>query len=130
MFRSEKPRVVIVDDNEMIREVLRVMLRSHDFEVAGEATDGDSGLEMALSARPDVVCLDVVMPTTNGLDVLKEIKAKLPHTVVLMVTGNRDRDTVTAALQTGADGFILKPFNTGTVIDTVQKALAKSRSLN
>jgi two-component system chemotaxis response regulator CheY len=130
MFRSEKPRVVIVDDNEMIREVLRVMLRSHDFEVAGEATDGDSGLEMALSARPDVVCLDVVMPTTNGLDVLKEIKAKLPHTVVLMVTGNRDRYTVTAALQTGADGFILKPFNTGTVIDTVQKALAKSRSLN
>lgn len=129
-MHTAKPRVVIVDDNEMIREVLRVMLRSHDFDVAGEATDGDAGLELALSVRPEIVCLDVVMPTTNGLDVLKEIKSKLPHTVVLMVTGNRDRDTVTAALQTGADGFILKPFNTGTVIDTVQKAMAKSRSLN
>ncbi|HEY5799012.1 MAG TPA: response regulator transcription factor [Burkholderiaceae bacterium] len=125
-----KPSVVIIDDNEMIREALRIMLRSHEYEVTGEATDGDTGLEVALSKRPDVVCLDVVMPSTSGLDVLKEIKTRLPHTVVLMVTGNRDRETVTSALQGGADGFILKPFNTGTVIDSVKKALAKSRTLS
>jgi len=130
MHSAAKPRVVIIDDNEMIREVLRVMLRSHEYDVAGEATDGDSGLEVTISERPDIVCLDVTMPTTDGLTVLKEIKQKLPHTVVLMVTGNRDRDTVQAALKDGADGFILKPFNTGTVIDTVRKALTKSRTLN
>jgi two-component system chemotaxis response regulator CheY len=60
--------------------------------------------------------------------VLKQVKEKLPQTVVLMVTASRDRATVQSALELGANGFVLKPFNTKTVIDTIEKALAKVRS--
>ncbi|MBI3230049.1 MAG: response regulator [Burkholderiales bacterium] len=119
---------LIIDDNEITRELLRVTMRSDGYQVLGEATDGESGMEMVARLKPDVVFLDIVMPGMSGIDVLKSIKSKLPKTVVLMVTGNSDRATVQAAVQNGAGGFILKPFNTGTVLKTVENALQRARS--
>ncbi|MFZ6646362.1 response regulator [Undibacterium sp. TJN25] len=118
--------VLIVDDNDMTREVLRVILRHEGYIVVGEATDGDSGVEMALRLQPNIILLDVVMPTVSGLDVLKKIKEALPKTIILMVTSNKDRDTFTAALQNGVSGYIIKPFNAGTVMDALQLAIAKA----
>ncbi|HTD03566.1 response regulator transcription factor [Undibacterium sp.] len=118
--------VLIVDDNEMTREVLRVILRHEGYVVVGEATDGNTGLEMALKLKPNIILLDVVMPTVNGLDVLKQIKEALPKTIILMVTSNKDRDTFTAALQSGIGGYIIKPFNAGTVTDALQLAISKA----
>ncbi len=118
--------VLIVDDNDMTREVLRVILRHEGYIVVGEATDGDSGVEMALRLQPNIILLDVVMPTVSGLDVLKKIKDALPKTIILMVTSNKDRDTFTAALQNGVSGYIIKPFNAGTVMDALQLAIAKA----
>ncbi len=118
--------VLIVDDNEMTREVLRVILRHEGYIVVGEATDGDTGLEMAKRLKPNIILLDVVMPTLNGLDALKEIKETLPKAIILMVTSNKDRDTFAAALQNGVSGYIIKPFNAGTVTDALELAIAKA----
>uniref|UniRef100_UPI00374D4F8E response regulator n=1 Tax=Undibacterium sp. TaxID=1914977 RepID=UPI00374D4F8E len=118
--------VLIVDDNDMTREVLRVILRHEGYIVVGEATDGDSGVEMALRLQPNIILLDVVMPTVSGLDVLKKIKEALPKTIILMVTSSKDRDTITTALQSGVSGYIIKPFNAGTVMDALQLAIAKA----
>ncbi|MES2106367.1 MAG: response regulator [Pseudomonadota bacterium] len=118
--------VLIVDDNEMTREVLRVILRHEGYIVVGEATDGDTGLEMAKRLKPNIILLDVVMPTLNGLDALKEIKDALPKAIILMVTSNKDRDTFAAALQSGVSGYIIKPFNAGTVADALELAIAKT----
>lgn len=118
--------VLIVDDNEMTREVLRVILRHEGYLVIGEATDGNTGLDMAMRLKPNIILLDVVMPTVNGLDVLKQIKEALPKTIILMVTSSKDRDTFAAALENGISGYIIKPFNAGTVMDAVQLAIAKA----
>jgi two-component system chemotaxis response regulator CheY len=119
--------VLIIDDNDMMREVLRVTLRSDGYNVLGEATDGVSGLEMAFKLKPDVICLDIIMPKIDGLKLLAILKEKVPRVAVLMITGQNDRTVVQQALSLGASGFILKPFNTATILGTMEKVCSKMR---
>ncbi len=128
MVAEKNVSVLIIDDNDMIREVLRLTLRSDGYNVVGEAADGASGLELVAKLKPDVLCLDILMPKISGLNVLKMVKSKLPRTAVLMITGQNDREVVNEALSAGASGFILKPFNTGTVLATMDKVVAKLRA--
>lgn len=115
-------RVVIADDNSIMRAVLRAALREADYDVVGEAGDGAVALQMVERTKPDIVCLDIVMPNTDGLQALREIKEKFPQTVVVMISGNADRDSVQGAISGGACGYILKPFNTARVIEIMKKA--------
>ena len=130
MSATRKLDIIVIDDNDMTRAVLRTILHSEpDYNVAGEASNGDSGLEMALKLRPDIICLDIIMPKTDGLEVLARLKKKLPQTMVLMVTLNNGAKTVQTAVKRGASGFIIKPFNAATVLDTMQQVAAKCRAL-
>lgn len=124
--------ILIVDDNGTMRALLRGILRSDeslDYEVVGTASDCEMAIEQAVKLRPDIVCLDIVMPKGNGIDVLKQIRKELPQTVVLMVTGSSDSSTVKTALQSGASGYIIKPFNSATVLSMIAQAVEKSRAL-
>lgn len=125
MTDKYRRRALIVDDDTMSRRILRGILLD-DYEIVGEATNGKKGIELALELKPDIVCLDNVMPEMSGLDVLLAIRAQLPQTLILMVTGSADRETVQAALQGGADGFVIKPFNSGRVLTALEQALAKA----
>ena len=125
MTDKYRRRALIVDDDTMSRRILRGILLE-DYEIVGEATNGKKGIELALELKPDIVCLDNVMPEMSGLDVLCAIRAQLPQTLILMVTGSADRETVQAALQGGADGFVIKPFNSGRVLTALEQALAKA----
>ena len=120
-----KGKIVIVDDNDMTRALLRGLLVSEGYMVVGEANNGDAGFEMILRIRPDLVCLDVNMPRTDGLTVLKQVRDQLPDQVVVMVTGNTDRDTVQGAITGGAAGFIVKPFNSAKVLSSIEAAMKK-----
>ncbi|MCX7174421.1 MAG: response regulator [Proteobacteria bacterium] len=74
--------ILIVDDNGTMRALLRGILRSEespDYEVVGSASDCEMAIEQALKLRPDIVCLDILMPKGNGLDVLKQIRKELPQ---------------------------------------------------
>lgn len=117
--------ILLIDDNDITREVLRVVLRNEGYTVAGEATDGGSGLDMALKLRPDVIMLDVVMPKVSGLDVLPKLKDMLPDTRILLVTGSHDKEVLSEAVKSGIHGIILKPFNAQKIIDTVAGVAAK-----
>ena len=117
--------VLLVDDNDITREVLRVVLRNEGYRVVGEAKDGGSGLDMALKLKPDIVMLDVVMPRVSGLDVLPKFRDMLPDTKVMLVTASKDQETVMEAVKLGIHGFILKPFNAQKIIDTVAGIAAK-----
>jgi len=119
--------VLIVDDNEMTRTILRMMIQGEEFNVVGIANNGQSAIEQVKSLQPDIVCLDILMPGDDGLRVLEKIKTLRPQTQVLMVTASRDRETVKKAVGSGADGFIVKPFNSGTVLDALLKAGARLR---
>ena len=119
--------VLIVDDNEMTRETLRVILRSDDYNVIGEATDGDVALEMVTKLKPNIILLDVIMPKVSGIEALKSIRLVSANVSILMVTANKDQETVTEAVKAGISGYIIKPFNAKKVLDTVQQVAAKIR---
>ncbi|TAK92213.1 MAG: response regulator [Burkholderiaceae bacterium] len=122
--------VLIVDDNATTRSVLRMMVHGDFYTVVGEAPNGKSGLERVEQLKPDIVCLDVSMPDIDGLEVLQQIKAARPQTLVLMVTASRDVDTVKTAIGRGANGFIIKPFNGRTVLDTLKAAVDKAEEVS
>ncbi len=125
MQPKTKGKVLIVDDNDMTRSLLRGLLVAEGYQLAGEANNGEQGLEMALRLRPDLTCLDVNMPRTDGLTVLKQIKEQAPELVVVMVTGSTERETVQAAVTNGAAGYIVKPFNSARVLSTMEAAMKK-----
>lgn len=116
---AKRCSVIIVDDNDMMRGILRGMLRGDEYEVIGEARNGVAAVDIADRLKPDIICLDVMMPEKNGIDALCEIKVARPETEVVMITSNADPDTVQQAIQNGASGFIVKPFNAARVLDTL-----------
>ena len=117
--------VIVVDDNDTTRAMLRAIMRAEGIEVIGEAKDGASGLAMLRKLRPSLVCLDVMMPEVDGIELLTQIKAEMPDIRVLMITGSTDRETVQAAVQGGANGYLVKPFNGAKVIIAVERALGR-----
>lgn len=129
MSSQSDATILIIDDNDISRSMLRHLLNASKYHVAGEAGKALIGLALIEKLQPSIVCLDIVMPDLNGLEVLKRIKAQAPHIEVLMVTGNKDRETVMEAIEHGACGYIVKPFNPETLLRTVEKAVAKVRAL-
>ena len=114
-------RILIVDDNHVMRTLLRTIVRSNEkLEVVAEAHNGVLGLEAAARHRPNIVCLDVMMPGMDGLTVLREIKSRYPEIRVVMITGSASADNVQEAIAQGADGFIVKPFNAATILKTLR----------
>lgn len=117
--------VLIIDDNDVSRSMLRHILASERYRVVGEAGNGRLGLELAERLRPNIICLDINMPTPNGIEVLRQVKETLPQAEVLMVTGNNDRESVTEAMRLGAAGYIVKPFNPTTLLRTLEQAVLR-----
>jgi|RhiMethySRZTD1v2_1073278.scaffolds.fasta_scaffold118401_1 two-component system chemotaxis response regulator CheY len=123
--RPRKSRIVVVDDNPVIRDLLRGILRHDDsFVVVGEATSGDTAIDVVEKLRPDLICLDVMLPGLDGIAVLRALRAVHPEMRVVLVTGRATSSVVSEALELGAAGFVVKPFNAARLLSTVRTALA------
>jgi two-component system chemotaxis response regulator CheY len=127
MATRHRHTALIIDDDSMSRTILRTILAADEYDVVGEANNGKKGIELALELKPEIICLDHVMPEMSGLDVLLELREQLPGTLILMVTGSAERETVQAALQGGADGYVVKPFNSGRVLAALEQARTRPR---
>lgn len=104
-----KRRIVIAEDYTILREGLRSLLSSNpEFEIAGEAEDGQEAIRSVEKLKPDLALMDLSMPRMNGMDAIKEIKKRSPETKVLVLTVHKTEEYILAALQAGADGYILK----------------------
>ncbi len=102
-------RVVLVDDHPVVLGGLRALLESlPDYEVVGEARDGEAGVREVQLMAPDVVLMDVRMPGIDGLEATRRIRAAGPNTAVLVLTMFDDDDTVFGAMRAGAQGYLLK----------------------
>lgn len=123
MKKTEQRQVLVVDDDSIIRETLRILLRSNGFDVVGEASDGIKAMQMLRKHKPDIVLLDISMPGASGLDVLEEIRSELPEVNVVMISGEAKSDIVKKAIEGGAIGYIVKPFNTANVMQNLERAL-------
>jgi len=102
-------RLVIVDDHSIVREGLCSILNAEpDFQVVGEASNGEEALRVVERARPDVVLLDLKMPGAPGADVCRDITAKRPETAVIILTAFLDSDMIYRCIQAGAKGYVVK----------------------
>ena len=102
-------RLLIVDDHPVVRQGLRAFLETRpDFEVVGEAGDGETAVAEAARLRPDVILLDLVMPGVDGLEALGRIRGADPTARVLVLTSFASADQVLPALRRGAAGYLLK----------------------
>jgi two-component system, chemotaxis family, chemotaxis protein CheY len=120
-------KFLIVDDFSTMRRIVRGLLKEMGCNNADEAEDGTTALAMLKAQKFDFVVSDINMPNMNGFDLLKAIKAEegLKHIPVLMVTAEARKEDIVLAAQSGAAGYIVKPFTKATLEEKVQKILQK-----
>ena len=117
--------VLIVDDHAVVREGLRALLElQDDVEVVGEAGDGSESIELARRLAPDVILMDLVMPKLDGVEAMRQLRASLPESRVIVLTSFADEDRLLPAVQAGAAGYLLKNAEPSEVIRAIRAAHA------
>ncbi len=121
-------RILIVDDHEVMRHGLRTLLKARpDWEVCGEAADGREAIEKCKELGPDIIILDITMPTLNGLDAARQIKKLCADAKVLMFSMHESEQVIRQVLRSGADGFVLKSDAARDLLDAIH-ALVRNRT--
>lgn len=121
-------RVLIVDDSDVLRKIVGFNLTKEGF-IVEEARDGVEALEKMESAKPDLVILDIMMPRLNGFEVLKRMRTdpELSDIPVIVLTAKGGEDDARTALQSGANGFLTKPFSPVKLIEEVRRVTGCAR---
>ena len=115
-------KILICDDEEGIRESLKLVLGEFYDLIVVES--GEQALHtLGHSKDIAIVLMDIKMPKVHGLDVLQEIKSKFPHVKIIMVTGYKSVETAAEASRLGASGYIIKPFKSEDILETVKRNL-------
>jgi two-component system, response regulator PdtaR len=117
-------RVVLAEDEALIRLDLKEMLEEEGYEVVGEAGDGEAAVRQARDLRPDLVVLDIKMPGLDGLSAAERITEER-IAPVLILTAFGQKELVERAAQAGAMGYLVKPFQKGDVVPAIEMAVAR-----
>lgn len=123
-MNNHKPiRVLLVDDQSLFREGLRTLLSvQDDFEVAGEASNGEEALRLAANLHPDVVLMDLRMPVLDGVSATRRLRETLPGCKVIVLTTFDDDEYVFDGLRAGAVGYLLKDVSSEKLFEAVRAA--------
>ena len=122
---SEKIKVMLVDDEQLIRSGLKIMLETYpDIEVIHQAGNGREAFECCKKEVPDVVLMDIRMPVTTGIEGTKLIKEAYPEVKIVMVTTFQDTEYIVEAMQYGASGYLLKDSSYEAIYDGIKVALS------
>ncbi len=118
------PRVLVAEDEALIRLDLVEMLTEEGYQVVGEAGDGEAALEMARELKPDLVVMDVQMPKMDGITAAEQIAAERIAPVV-MLTAFSQRELVDRAREAGAMAYVVKPFDASDVVPAIEIAMGR-----
>jgi len=118
--------ILIADDAEFMRAMLRQIIEDMEWTIASEACDGKEAIAQYRQFRPDLVLLDITMPNLDGTEALEAILAEDPQAQVVMITALGQKDQVLKAIKAGARDFIIKPFDHDRVADTLTRILTPS----
>ena len=122
-------RILIAEDETIIRLDLRSLLETAGFEVCAEARDGQEAVELARSTAPDLAVLDVKMPRLDGIDAARAILEERPIPIVMLTAYGQD-ELVARAVEAGVFGYLVKPFREGDLLPAIRTALARFAELS
>ena len=125
---SAPRRVVVAEDESLIRLDIVEILRDNGFDVVGEAGDGETALRLAEQLRPDLVILDIKMPIMDGLTAAENIAGSRLAPVVIL-TAFSQRDLVERARAAGAMAYLVKPFNKSDLVPAIEMALSRHEEI-
>ena len=123
MSTDERIRVMVVDDHEIVRIGLKQVLElSGEFEVVGQAADGEEAVRVAAEVSPDLVLMDVIMPRKDGVEACREIMAAASEVRVVMLTASSAEDAVVESVAAGASGYLLKETDMEQLLSALRSA--------
>ncbi|MBN1314475.1 MAG: response regulator transcription factor [Anaerolineales bacterium] len=123
--------VLLVDDQELIREGLAIILNAEpDIRIAGAATDGAEGVQLAADLLPDVILMDIKMPRMDGIQATREINKSLPQIPVIILTTYADDELVFEGIRAGASGYLLKDISRQQLAQAVRGAARGEAQIN
>lgn len=116
-------KILIVDDQALFREGLRTLLSTQvDFELVGEASNGEEALRLAVHTHPDVILMDLRMPVLDGVSATRRLQSQLPECKVIVLTTFDDDETVFEGLRAGAVGYLLKDVSSEKLYEAIRAA--------
>ena len=125
-----KPGVLIVDDHPLTREALATLLAGSDFDVVGQASDGEEAISLAAELRPELILLDLSMPGLDGLGALPRLRDAAPDCEVVVLTASGTEENLLAAIRAGAAGYLLKSEPPGRIVEFLRGAARGEAALS
>jgi len=124
-------RLVLADDHQLFRDLLRRALANHPrLQIIGEAQDTQAAIRCAQELRPDIVVMDLNMPGGGGVTATQTLRASLPDTEIIIVTGSDDDEDLVAALRAGAKGYVLKTSGLADLLESLEAIAAGQAALS
>jgi two-component system, chemotaxis family, chemotaxis protein CheY len=113
-------KVLVVDDSLYMRELIKSALtNSGKYLVVGEAANGNAGIELALELKPDAITMDNILPDMIGIDVVKELRKEEVQAKIIMVSAVGQENVIQEGINSGANDYLIKPFNAETLIEKI-----------
>lgn len=128
MLFGKRPKILVVDDEPDIRQLIKLRLELRKYDVL-TAADGQEAIATAQAAKPDLILMDVIMPGQNGYSTCRQLKdlESTKHIPVVFLTAKGRQDDIMQGTLVGASAYLTKPFDTAQLLQTVETALAEAR---
>jgi two-component system chemotaxis response regulator CheY len=121
-------RVLVIDDDVRLRQVLSRLLRTSGFDTVDEAADGEEALKFLLTTHPDLILTDCQMPRLDGIGFVRQLRARGDATPVIMLSGHGDPHQVVTAVKAGVNNYLPKPINPEVLFEKIEQTLGIHRT--